>query len=727
MLPILTVLLVIFLTPGQSKRLADSLRPDIVIDAGQNQQIKAFKSFKTSLLLESNDTTKFDQLNWFTLGRPKLLFSTFDYSTNNSTCSSNFTAHIQTRLDEKEKELVVRAVRDKYNAEIVPSQIIFLAPSRLACQFNVGDLKFSGQANDLTIDPIRVEFKIRSCAESNALAKKVADKRDKLDIEMNCQFSINSYNLTKQRPNSLIVEKDYIEHLLSRLMNVNSNFVYATRPQLLALALDAYEQLRFDGLSQTGFTERFVSEFIKQFGKSVDELVPFDEALGSLSLFKWPKKMSLKKLRRYVGKLFRVKLNIIQPRLQASTSFSALGLDKLTNLVRTESPKWMQANWSLDQQVDFMNRCEFDTIKWKRHGNKLLPEYLKAVKIVRSEPKSFQMITGSPRTLEFSRIILKYVLGSLHNLNSSLTNTDIKHILSKSSSDLLNTTNQNHNDIERLKLENTALRVNLNELSSLISKNMSSRMNEIQNQLANISRQNEEQRQVLEKRLVKVKENSESRYSSLIKIMKQLGDNSENLAVVLSQMGTEMIERNATIEDSEARKELKALNQSLSQRLDSVEVTMSYLNQRHSSLLDMRKEDTRKRDNLRALVSRLNIKLLKSSIDTKSRFDSVIRTINNRPRLTVRKGFWALKRADTVGCSRFESRILRAKFSQEFLEPPVVFYSIKSYRQGARTKRFASYKINNELISNSGLSAHIFFFNCVPFQEIILEYIAIGY
>ena len=227
----------------------------------------------------------------------------------------------------------------------------------------------------------------------------------------------------------------------------------------------------------------------------------------------------------------------------------------------------------------------------------------------------------------------------------------------------------------------------------------------------------------MEKRLFRMKEDTESRFTSVVKILKQLGDNSEKLAVVLSRLGVEMTRQNDT---EEVRRRMKAL----SQRLDSMDEMMSHLSQRHGSLLEIRREDVIKRDKLRAHLGQLSVNVSRASSDIEFRLDALTRLVvdTKPPNLTVRKGYWTLRRAKSARCSHgYESRILRAKFAEgSFAQRPVVFYSIKSYRQSSKSKRFPSYKINNELITDSGLSAHIFFFNCVPFLEMTIEYIAIG-
>lgn len=227
--------------------------------------LEAFKTTLNDNLI--NSTSHHGQLRWVSIGYPKLVKINFNntfYFTPEGFCIE------VEMLNDLHREEFIKIVKQKYNINIKPNQIVSLVPALFVCslEFYNGNEKLliNGKAENLNRMPIKIEFEaLINQSTRLALEKRIKKEKDNLDLKLKCKISstatkvfVNTLTITSQQINKM----ELIENLFGP-----ANTTYVTREQMSSLSSKIYTDLNVVEdyeIPEKDFSEKFVNDLIKQ-------------------------------------------------------------------------------------------------------------------------------------------------------------------------------------------------------------------------------------------------------------------------------------------------------------------------------------------------------------------------------------------------------------------------------------------------------------------------------
>lgn len=401
--------------------LAD-LAIDFEVDSGWIS-LEAFKSSLNDNIINAKQKEKYGQLNWLSIGYPKLVLS----SSINSGSSSIFTFLPEgffvkvDMLTSQHRILFKDVVKRKYGIDVKAEQIVSMIPSSLECSvsFYQNDEKFliNGRVNQMNTFPYRIFFTapIKS-KERVAFEKRLAASKTNLDLEFFCDVSSQGKTM---RENTLIITGRQIDQLqlVDNLFGEGSE-VYVTRTQANTLASEIYMKLNIIEdyqIAETQFTQDFVNDFIRLTASSIFSPVNTTIALSQLSPYDVSFDLKPNEITKQLSKVFYVNklgtkeilqlntthLEILRKSYgknlggSASFSFAGINIGGSGNYASSQSSEWINNNTTFLNQLSQLNTYSENEVEWSREGTVIVP---KNIKVSRLSKGSFS------KDLVFSRI-----------------------------------------------------------------------------------------------------------------------------------------------------------------------------------------------------------------------------------------------------------------------------------------------------------------------------------
>ncbi len=158
--------------------------------------LEAFKLAQNEAIINEIEKTKnyskHGKLLWSSIGNPKLIQPTENLSSIFNFNSEGFYIKIE-MLTDTHRNLFVDLIKDKYNINVKPRQILNLIPSefRSSLTFTIDgeQITIYGQANNYKNFPLRIDFPAADgLVERAALEKKIKLDGKKLDMEFKCEL-----------------------------------------------------------------------------------------------------------------------------------------------------------------------------------------------------------------------------------------------------------------------------------------------------------------------------------------------------------------------------------------------------------------------------------------------------------------------------------------------------------------------------------------------------------
>lgn len=196
---------------------------DITVEVADDNllyYLEAFKSPLNNRILKENNASNFNQLRWFSIGQPSLLYH--KNKENNQTNpihfdSTGFYITIQ-MLTKEQRRLFVEQIYQIYQVNVKETQITNLVPHQLECyvefecENNENEVILNGVVKNLRVFPYKCEFKLtRKQRECFA-------KVQKHELKFDCNLSTKS---KKSKQNILEVDAKKLKELglIDELLN----------------------------------------------------------------------------------------------------------------------------------------------------------------------------------------------------------------------------------------------------------------------------------------------------------------------------------------------------------------------------------------------------------------------------------------------------------------------------------------------------------------------------
>ena len=149
---------------------------DITVDEykdtnNNNIQIEAYKSTNNNLIIKNNQTSRYGELEWHSIGSPFLANikpenSSLSFDNLFEITPNGFNIYIKF-LSDDQKKAIIEKIKIKYGIDVHSSQIIKLKLSELTCTMEINCdnqiseklIKLKGSSKVSSKFPIKVEFK----------------------------------------------------------------------------------------------------------------------------------------------------------------------------------------------------------------------------------------------------------------------------------------------------------------------------------------------------------------------------------------------------------------------------------------------------------------------------------------------------------------------------------------------------------------------------------------
>lgn len=384
---------------------------DLVLDyeiGGHVIQIQAFKSVKNDMIIDSNNALKYPQLNWFSIGYPRLVFGY-----NNKIFQFNdegFTIYAS-MLTEPLKKKFVEIVKYKYHINITVEQIDNLILTDFQCSLkfysNREKLLILGRVKHFHKFPLHIVFDAPiETKERDALIRRIERDKNNLDLHFDCQVGSHG-RFTKS--NIIEISADQINKLkLADELFGPAESVYVTRQQMADLASQIYTSLNIIEnyqIPQTTFSIDFVNQFLQQTSSVMNAYEPLDNVLKALSPYHISDDLKADTIKNDYGKLFKIvktgsKKHIKldkehyehnKEKYSGKLGYSAKGsgygfsAGMSINVALAKESDWANSDKSLDDQLLDLNNHEQNDIEWKIEGEKIIPKSIKVSKLLKSK------------------------------------------------------------------------------------------------------------------------------------------------------------------------------------------------------------------------------------------------------------------------------------------------------------------------------------------------------
>jgi len=392
--------------------------------------LEAFKSSINDLIIQTSDKNKYGQLNWLSIGYPKLILTPdpINKSLNEIFKFKPEGFYIRVEmLTNLKRNLFKDVVYRKYNINITKEQIVSLVPSRFEClidfYFDDKRLLITGRVKQFNTFPLKIEFTAPlNTKERTSLEKRIKEDGNNLDLNIDCE--INSKGRA-YRQNTLIITGDQLYNigLIDDLFGPHTER-YVTRRQMVDLTTEIYLKLNIIEdyhIPESQFKENFINDFITQAAEKTFQSVPIDDVLNSLSQFNFKNDLKPDVILQDLGKIFSIKntgnkeqiiadkenFENFKKNSQSNTAGlvdGSLFLDIFDasasfHYAKEKSSDWTKSSSSFDSQLKDLNDFNENNFEWTRIGELIKPKKIKVVKLV----KSFMS-----RNLVFNRVKRDY-------------------------------------------------------------------------------------------------------------------------------------------------------------------------------------------------------------------------------------------------------------------------------------------------------------------------------
>ena len=385
---------------------------DEYIDNNNNtiqNKIEAFKTTNNDQIIKNNQTSRYGELEWHSIGSP---FLANIHSKNSSLSFDNlfqitpngFNIYIQF-LNDSQKRAIIEKIKIKFGIDVHSSQIIKLMLSELTCsidlycdnQISEESIKLNGSSKVSSKFPIKVEFKNMNKKTMRCFDQYLVEHQN---VDIHCIASRNS-NKVKKNYFSIIAEEENKNDLVNKLFEGDGDEKYVSREQLANLANEIYDSLNAYTeyeMPEDEFTSKFIKEIIKQ-TNSTFKSVPLKEAFSSLSKYTI-KDFDPNMIESNYGDILKVKKTgskehiIVDKELENSernssdrhlgANYMNIGGRKSYEYAKNRENNWAKSGKSLKDQLKELNDFAKSEIEWEIVKKRIIPKSLKLVKLVKS-------------------------------------------------------------------------------------------------------------------------------------------------------------------------------------------------------------------------------------------------------------------------------------------------------------------------------------------------------
>lgn len=415
---------------------------------GKTAVMEAFRSKRNDEILKRNETRKFGQLEWHSIGYPTLTnlpskHSSYPISNVFEITPTGFYILIEVLTDTQKKKFKDR-VKAKYGINIDKSQIIKLVPSALKCTAKVvcsngSPVTLYGEAKTLTNFPLNVEFddvplksKEMKCFEHHLI--------EHHQLKIDCVIRKKS-KVVKQNTFSISWEQMSRINLIDKLFG-NASEVYVSRQQMAELAAEVHQSMNVYEeyeIREKEFSSDFIEGLIKQ--KVADfKPVSIDDVLKSFSSYS-AKDIDPNIIKKNLSKVLKVQTNgnkkhiIVDSEYNGSkserdrneTGFRVgwFNLKGSVNYANEKETSWANSGRDLKDQLDELNSHSQDDVEWELEGEQIVPKSLNVSRLVKS---SFNQKLNFER---IKRIVEDYIFNKKFSLEYKDGNLIISITLNK--------------------------------------------------------------------------------------------------------------------------------------------------------------------------------------------------------------------------------------------------------------------------------------------------------
>ena len=277
--------------------------PDITVEYFSSndkskKKLKAFKTRSNNEIINGNQTERYGQLEWVSMGVPILICEKGENLFNWYGDEDSFYVEIGL-LNFEEKTRLKERISKKYGINVSEEQIVNLPLSefkcllRLRCNMTENSrkrVKIYGIVKDFNINPARVYFEITEdlekylyCIKKNLFHKEIVIKNDYI---IECDASQKSLSGPK---GFISISASHLNKLdLEKKIFGDAESKYVTRYQLDSLSSFIFSELKvFEEyeINQDELRTDFINAILKQTSLVAFEFVPFNEALNLLSTY----------------------------------------------------------------------------------------------------------------------------------------------------------------------------------------------------------------------------------------------------------------------------------------------------------------------------------------------------------------------------------------------------------------------------------------------------------
>ena len=203
--------------------------PDLSLDYNRTLSneiihLNAFKTIRNDEILAKNDSSRHSQLQWVSIGSPRLVMIPSFNKMSNTTMASlvefkseSFSLKF-TMLTDVDKWQLQKEVKRRKNIDVSMESFINVKPEHVVCMIEIYDqdldqsFQLKGQVYDFRRSPYELRFKYkRNSLERLAFQKRLNDSTslsDHMDIDCNVKAGaktqkVNTFILTLQQINEL--------------------------------------------------------------------------------------------------------------------------------------------------------------------------------------------------------------------------------------------------------------------------------------------------------------------------------------------------------------------------------------------------------------------------------------------------------------------------------------------------------------------------------------------
>ena len=373
-------------------------------------KIEAFKSTNNDQIIKNNQTSRYGELEWHSIGFPFLANinpenSSLSFANLFQITPNGFNIFIEF-LSDVQKKAIIENIKIKYGIDVHSSRIIKLMLSKLTCsidfycdnQISEESIKLKGSSNVFSKFPVKVEFKELDKKTMACFDQYLVEHQN---VDIHCIASRNSNTVKKNYFSVSTEEKN--TNLVDKLFEGDGDEKYVSREQLLNLANEIYDSLNVYTeyeMPEDEFSSKFIKEIIKQTNSSFKS-VPLKEAFSSLSKYTI-KDFDPNVIESNYGDILKVKKVgskehiIVDKELANSYSqknssdrhlganYMNIGGKKSYEYVKNRENNWAKSGKSLQDQLKELNDFSKSEIEWEIVKKRIIPKSLKLVKLVKS-------------------------------------------------------------------------------------------------------------------------------------------------------------------------------------------------------------------------------------------------------------------------------------------------------------------------------------------------------